>query len=583
MNRILLFALFLVSLNSIAFAQQADESFRSLVDEVWEYDLREDPLEATSVGDHRFNDRLPDESLAACLRRGKQGQEFLDRLTSIDRAKLSPDEQLNYDIFRLLLENRAAEFHFETYLIPITNRWGFHIAFPDLPNRAPLKTVGDYENYLARLEAFDHYAKQHIERLRAGVKKGRTLPSVVLHGYRKPIETHIVDDPTTSVLYAPCNKFPSHFSQADQERLSARAQMAIAEHVSPGYASFLKFMETEYVPAARGSIGASALPDGREYYRYCVRKFTTLDLSPQQVHATGLSEVERIKAEMKTVIAKTKFDGDFAAFVDFLRTDPQFYPTTGEQLMKEAAYILKRMDGQLPKLFKTLPRMPYGIRRVPDYIAPATTTAYYVTPSGDRTRAGYYYLNTYNLKSRPLYELEALSLHEAVPGHHLQLALQQELRDLPKFRRFASFTVYVEGWALYAERLGLEVGFYKDPYSDFGRLSYEMWRACRLVVDTGIHYQGWTRRQAIEFMAENTALSLHNIEAEVDRYISWPGQALGYKIGELKIRQLRALAERTLGDQFDLREFHHVVLRSGSVPMSVLEANVRNYLRANTK
>jgi uncharacterized protein (DUF885 family) len=286
---------------------------------------------------------------------------------------------------------------------------------------------------------------------------------------------------------------------------------------------------------------------------------------------------------MEAILRRVKFDGDRQAFVELLRTDPRFYAVTPEQLMKEVGYTLKRIDGELPRLFSKLPRTPYGIREIPAYVAPRTTTAYYMLPSGDGTRAGFYYVNTYNLKSRPLFEIEALSLHEAVPGHHLQLALQQELVDLPQFRRFTEFTSFVEGWGLYAERLGLELGCYQDPYSDYGRLSYEMWRACRLVVDTGIHYFGWTRRQAIDFMAENTALSLHNIEAEVDRYIAWPGQAVAYKIGELKIRQLRSRAEQELGDRFDIRAFHAAVLERGSLPLDVLEENVNSYIAAALK
>jgi uncharacterized protein (DUF885 family) len=320
------------------------------------------------------------------------------------------------------------------------------------------------------------------------------------------------------------------------------------------------------------------LPRGREFYRHRVRQFTTLDVEPQQIHDTGQAEVRRIKAEMEAVIREAGFKGDFNAFVEFLRHDPRFYAESPEQLLKEVSLVLKRMDGELPKLFKTLPRTPYGIREVPDFIAPRTTTAYYQPPAGDGSRAGFYYVNTHNLKGRPLYEIEALSLHEAVPGHHLQIALAQELNDVPPFRRFAGFTAFVEGWGLYAERLGLEVGFYRDPYRNFGRLSYEMWRACRLVVDTGMHYLGWTREQAITFMADNTALSLHNITAEVDRYIAWPGQAVAYKTGELKIRELRDLAEERLGDGFDVREFHDAVLASGAIPLSALEANVRMWI-----
>jgi uncharacterized protein (DUF885 family) len=309
-----------------------------------------------------------------------------------------------------------------------------------------------------------------------------------------------------------------------------------------------------------------------------VRRFTTLDLTPLEVHSIGLAEVQRIRGKMQEIIERVEFDGNFAQFIEFLRTDERFYVDDPEELLRRTSLVLKRMDGQLPKLFNTLPRLPYGIRPIPDFIAPKTTTAYYSPGAGDGTRAGYYNVNLYNLPSRPLYEIEALSFHESVPGHHLQIALQQEIEDLPAFRRFSGFTAFVEGWALYAERLGLETGFYQDPYSDFGRLSYEMWRALRLVVDPGMHYLGWTRQQAIDFMAQNSALSLHNIVAEVDRYIAWPGQAVAYKMGELKIRELREYAESELGDRFDVREFHDVVLLSGAVPMGVLETNVSTWV-----
>jgi uncharacterized protein (DUF885 family) len=387
-----------------------------------------------------------------------------------------------------------------------------------------------------------------------------------------------VDNPTASLFYEPLRQFPAEMPRETQSKLAAEAGEAIRHSIVPGYRRFLNFMREEYVPAARGEIAASALPRGREFYRHRVRRFTTLDLTPEEVHQRGLAEVERIGREMRTAIERSGFKGDFAAFVDHLRTDEQFYADSPEELLKEVAYVLKRIDGQLPKLFGKLPRTPYGIREVPAYIAPRTTTAYYMQPTGDGTEAGFYYVNTYNLRSRPLYEIEALSLHEAVPGHHLQLALQQELENLPNFRRFSGFTAFVEGWALYAERLGLELGFYQDPYSDFGRLSYEMWRACRLVVDTGMHYLGWTREQAIDFMAKHTALSMHNIRSEVDRYIAWPGQALAYKTGELKIRELRQLAEEKLADRFDVRQFHDVALGSGSVPLDVLEENVRRWM-----
>ena len=376
-----------------------------------------------------------------------------------------------------------------------------------------------------------------------------------------------------------CKVSRRHIGPADQERLRAEAKAAIAESVVPSYRRFLKFMRDEYVPSCRTSIAASALPHGRDYYRYCVHKFTTLDeMTPEEAHATGLAEVARIRGEMEKIIRDVKFDGDFAAFIEHLRTDPQFYAKTPEELKKDASYILKRMDGQLPKFFGHLPRMPYGVREVPEYIAPQSVAAYYQSPAGDGTRAGFFYINTSNLPSRPLYTLQSLCLHEAVPGHHLQIALQHEIEGQPMFRKYSGFTAFSEGWALYAEHLGTEAGFYDDPYSDFGRLTMEIWRACRLVVDTGIHYMGWTREQAVEYMRANSAQSEHDIRSEVDRYIGWPGQALAYKTGEMKIRSLRADAEKQLGDRFDLRAFHDVVLANGAVPLPVLDGVVKQWI-----
>jgi uncharacterized protein (DUF885 family) len=563
---------------TLVMANESQEKLEKLLADEWEFQLSESPVFATRMGVHRWDDQLSDESLANQDRRARQKRRFLRRWEAIDRNQLVGTARVNYDIFGRLLKDEIAEFKYGMHLIPITNRSGFHISFAELPRQVRFKSVEDYENYLARLRAFSKYSSNHIALLREGINKQLVLPSAVLEGYQDSISAHIVADPTNSLLYGPLQRFPEHISDSDRSRLCEQAAEAIAEHVVPGYEAFLRFMTSEYLPACRGSIGASALPQGREFYRHRVRKFTTLDLTPEEVHETGVSEVARIRAEMEEIIEKVKFDGDFASFLRFLREDPRFYAETPEQLQKEISYVLKRMDGALPRLFGVLPRTPYGIRVVPEYIAPKTTTAYYQPPSGDGSQAGFYYINTYNLKARPLYGIEALSLHEAVPGHHLQIALQQELSDLPEFRRFAGITAFIEGWGLYAERLGLEVGFYEDPYSDFGRLTYEMWRACRLVVDTGMHYLGWTRQRAIQYMADNTALSLHNIEAEVDRYISWPGQALAYKTGELKIRQLRRIAEEQLGDRFDIRRFHDVVLGSGAVPLAVLEENVREYL-----
>ncbi len=559
----------------------AADRLHQLFEDAWEYRLQENPLFATSVGVHKYNDELPTVSVAAAQRQLKKERAFLKRLQAIDRSELSDEDRLNYDLFERVRERRIAEGEVRDHLIPITNRSGFHISFPQLADRMPLNTVADYEDYIARLNAFEQYARQHIELMQTGVNEGYTLPKVVLDGASETIRPQIVDNPTESRLYEPFEDVPDRISESDRSRLREAGAAAIDTSVVPGYEAFLAFMTDTYIPNARDTIAAATLPNGEAYYEHKVRYYTTLDRTPEEIHQTGREEVTRIRKEMMEIVEQEGYGDDFDGFVEFLRTDDQFYADSDEELLKETSYILKRMDGKLPELFETLPRTSYGIREVPDYIAPRTTTAYYQRPSGDGTQAGFYYVNTHDLPSRPLYEIEALSLHEAVPGHHLQIALQQELEGLPAFRRHTNFTAFVEGWALYAERLGLEVGFYDDPYSNFGRLSYEMWRALRLVVDTGMHDMGWSRQRAIDYMLENSALTETNVTNEVDRYIAWPGQALAYKMGELKIRSLRQRAEEQLGDQFDLREFHNVILENGSIPLRVLEQQVDAYIEQN--
>ena len=564
----------------------ASSELQGLFDEDWEFSLRERPLFATYVGDHRFDDKLGSVTLADQERRNEQAKEFLRRLNEIDRGALSSDEQLNHDIFKIRKENAITTYEFCPYLMPVNKKGGFHSGFAQLPDRVPLNTPKDYENYIARLKAFEPFVDEHIELMRVGMSRGYVPPQVVLEGVEETIKPHIPDEPDKSPLFKAFEKFPEGMDEAERKRLTEDGREAIRDSVIPDYRRLLEFVEKEYAKAGREGISISSLPNGRAYYEHLVRRFTTLDMTPKQVHDTGLAEVRRLREEMDNIIKKVEFDGNFHQFTEFLRTDKRFYVDDPKDLMKETAYILKKMDGELPKLFKTLPRMPYGIKPVPDYTAPNATTAYYSPSPGDGSRAGYYYVNTYDLGSRPLYEMEALSLHEAVPGHHLQLALQHELEGMPQFRRFGGFTAFVEGWALYAEHLGLEVGFYEDPYSDFGRLTYQMWRACRLVVDTGIHYFDWDRQRAVDFMAENTGLPVLNINTEVDRYIAHPGQAIAYKIGELKVSELRRLAEQELGKSFDRREFHDVVLRNGAIPLKVLEANVKKWLverwKANT-
>jgi uncharacterized protein (DUF885 family) len=547
--------------------------FHQFLADDWEMRMQADPLFATATGDNRFNDRLPDISEAYFDSHLASLQGLENRLGQFKRASLPLADQLNYDIYARLLANEIGLLGFHAYRMPISKAGGFHIYFPELYLQMPMGTEQDYGNYISRLAAFKRYVEGHLEIMRAGLREGQIPPRVTLEGVSDSIRSHIVDDPAHSLFFKPFEQFPASASGPAAGRLKEAGLAAIRDSVLPGYAALLRFVEDEYLPAARTSISAEDMPGGREYYRLCIRHFTSLDLTPEEVHQTGLDEVRRIQAEMQAVIRQVGFEDNFKAFVEFLRSDPRFYAATPEVLLEKTALVLKRMDGELPGLFKTLPRLPYGIRPIPDYAAPGNTTAYYQPGSGDGSRAGYYYVNTYDLKSRPFYEIEALSLHEAVPGHHLQLALQQEL-DLPNFRRFGGCTSFVEGWALYSERLGLETGFYADPYSNFGRLSYEMWRACRLVVDTGIHALGWTRQQAIDFMAERTCLTLLNITNEVDRYIAWPGQALAYKIGEIKIRQLRTQAEKELRAKFNLREFHDTLLTSGAVPLDVLESMV---------
>jgi uncharacterized protein (DUF885 family) len=550
----------------------------ALFSEEWNFRLQENPLFATVAGYHQYDDRLPNVTIADQIRRAEFSRDLLKSLEQIDRAVLTRAEQINYDIFKMQLEDNLANFEYKAYLIPFTVDDGFHIGFARLPNQAPRATVQDYENYIKRLRAFPEYVAQHIELLKEGLKTGMTMPQIVLQGFEVTISTHIVDDPQTSVFYAPFTKFPAAMPEPEKARLGQAGAAAIREAIVAGYQTLFDFMMKEYIPQARATIGASELPNGRDYYTQRIRHFTTLNMSVDEIHQLGLSEVQRIRNEMMKIIQQVGFKGDFAAFLKFLRTDPQFYAKTPDELLKDASYIAKRMDGKLPAFFKKLPRLPYGVQAVPAHLAPKYTGGRYVGPALGSAEPGYYWVNTYALENRPLYVLESLTLHEAVPGHHLQNALARELENLPNFRRFTYLSAFGEGWGLYCEWLGLEAGFYTNPYSNFGRLTYEMWRACRLVVDTGIHAKGWRRDQAMEFLASNTALSLHEVRTETDRYISWPGQALAYKIGELKIRELRRKAEEALGDKFDIREFHDVVLRNGAIPLSTLEGEVNAYI-----
>jgi uncharacterized protein (DUF885 family) len=550
----------------------------ALFDRAWETRLRENPFFATGVGRHEYDDRLPSMTPADLQRRAAQNKATLAELAEIGRANLPPAEVVNADMCRRQLAQSIESYELGDYQMPFNADSGFHSGFSRLPEEVPLATVKDYENYISRLRAWPRYVREEIALMRMGIARGFTVPRATLEGYDRTMSAHVVDDPVKSVFWKPFVKFPSTVPEADRERLRSEGRAAVMEGAVAGYRELLDFFLKEYLPNARTTLAASALPNGRAYYAFKIREFTTLDLTPEQIHDIGLREVERIGGEMNAVMKNVGFTGDFAAFLQFLRTDPRFYAKTPDELLARAAWIAKRMDGKLPSLFKTLPRLPYTVAPVPADIAPKYTSGRYVGAAFGSTQPGIYWVNTYKLESRPLYNLEALTLHESVPGHHLQVALAQELGGLPNFRRFSYISAFGEGWGLYCEWLGLEADFYTDPYSNFGRLTYEMWRACRLVVDTGIHAKGWTRQQAIDYMATRTALPLHEVETEVDRYISWPGQALAYKLGELKIKELRKRAEAALGTRFDVREFHDVVLGSGSVPLGVLEANVDRWI-----
>ena len=570
-----------LSLSLITIASENPKTeLRKIFDETWEFELQEFPLSATGVGDNRFNDRLASMTVADLQRRYEFYKKMRERLNKIDRAQLTRDDRINYDLFDRQLWDNIKNFEFKAYQIPLTVDGGFHIYFASLPNQVPLATVEDYGNYIKRLQAFPKFVDEHILLMKAGLREGRTLARVILDGYEVTIQSHVVDNPENSVFYSPFKDFPITVPEGEQKRLRKAGKAAIMEAVVPGYQQFLDFMMVEYIPNARETLGAFELPDGKAYYDQRVRYFTTLDISVEEIHQLGLQEVKRIRSEMAEIVKEVEFEGDFTAFLKFLRSDPQFYPKTPQELLMTAAFICKKMDGKLPSLFKTLPRTPYGVEPVPDHLAPKYPAGRYVGTRPGSTRPGYYWVNTYSLENRPLYAMEALSLHEAVPGHHLQISLSQEMEieDQPLFRKYSYISAFGEGWGLYSEWLGLEAGFYTDPYSNFGRLTYEMWRACRLVVDTGIHAMGWTRQQVMDYMAANTALSLHEVRTETDRYISWPGQALSYKIGELKIKELRRLAEEKLQEKFNIREFHDVILRNGSVTLPILEEEVNAYI-----
>ena len=573
------FLLLLATIPSAAQAQDQAARLQRLFADQHAWLMREVPELATYEGYPGFNDRWSDRSPEAIAAAKKHMVELLPRLIAIRRDKLGPDDQLNYDLFRWMIETEIEENRFPAeYLAIDPLGGGVHSEVPRVLESAPARTVKDYEDAIARLQKAPVLVDQNIALLREGIRTGVTQPRIVMRDVPAQVDAILKQAPADSVLLKKFRDFPATIPAADQDRLRREAAALVDGKIYPAFRKWRDFLANEYIPHCRGTIAFSAVPDGAAWYRAKVKRQTTTNLTPDEIQAIGVSEVKRIRAEMEKAMAAAEFHGAFADFVQFLRTDPRFYYTRADDLVTGYRDICKRIDEQLPKLFGKLPRTPYGVEPIDAYYAPSQTTAFYEPGSVDGSRPGIYRVNTYKLDQRPKYEMEVLSMHESVPGHHLQIALEHELADVPDFRKALDPTAFVEGWGLYAESLGYEMGFYKDPYSHFAQLSYEMWRACRLVVDTGMHALGWTRQQAIDFMQANTALTETNIVAEVDRYIAWPGQADAYKIGQLKIRELRTRAEQRLGAKFDVRRFHDEVLSAGALPLAVLDTRVNAWI-----
>jgi len=569
---------------------EASRKFRAYLDEDWKRWMQEYPETATLVGFPGQNRRWRDDSREGLQTRIRHLHESLTKLHPIPRDRLPAEEQFNYDLYRELLETAEEGLQYgddpipfrdvvpSNSWMPITQMGGIQQGAAEIIAAMPHQTVADYEDILARLEALPTSVEQNLLFLQGGLNKGYTPPKVMLRDVPKQIAGLIPADPLASPPLEPFKEFPAGFPEAERIRLTDRAKKLYASAVAPAFQKLHDYVTSTYLPACRESIAATALPNGAAAYAFHVRWQTTTNLTPQQIHEIGLSEVKRIRLEMDKVIASAGFKGSFHDFTEVLRTDQRFYYDRADDLVNGYRIITKKIDPELAHLFGKLPRLPYGVCVIPEFKAPSQTTAYYQPGAPSAGRPGCYFVNTFNLHARPKWEMEALSLHEAVPGHHLQLSLGQEMENVPEFRKHLGYSAFVEGWALYSESLGEELGMYKDPYSKFGQLSYEMWRAVRLVVDTGMHAMGWTRQQAIDFFRENTGKTDQDITVEVDRYIVWPGQALAYKIGQMKIRELRSQAEKKLGERLDVRKFHDAVLEEGAVPLSVLEARIKRWM-----
>ena len=553
-----------------------EQKFLELLDKEFTKSIEDNPIYASYMGDLRFNTLWPDYSIEKINKDHEHTLKVIEELEMMSVDDFSDENKLNYRLFLDGYKNSADKHQYQIHLLPFSHRGGIQLQH-ETAETLPLRNFQQYMDWISRLEKLDDVIDQYIALANQGIKNQVMPPKVLMSRVLNQIKLQNVDSYVNSPFYDAFEVLPDEISNEEQKQIREQAQTTITNVVIPSYVKLLNFFENSYYPNCRDTIGISDIKNGSKYYELIARQFTTTELTPDEIHNIGLSEVSRIKNEMFKIMDQVQWNGSFDEFLNFLRTDNQFYFETGEELFTEYLATSKRIDPLLVKLFKDLPSMPYGLKPIPMESAPDTTTAYYQRPAADGSRAGYYYVNLYMPEVRPKYEIEALSLHEAMPGHHLQIAYTMEL-DLPNFRKYGGYTAFVEGWGLYAESLGEDLGMYKDPYSKFGQLTYEMWRAVRLVVDTGMHYKGWSRQQAIEYFLENAAKTKQDVINEIDRYINWPGQALAYKIGELKIKELRAISENKLGDEFDIKEFHHEVLRHGGIPLYVLEENINSWI-----
>jgi uncharacterized protein (DUF885 family) len=576
--KLLFTIIFIGLLSTMAHGKESENDYSqklsSLLDSIWEYELSQFPAMARAEG-KETTASLTDISMPAMQARFDQFTQYQQQLKAIPLDALDPEDQISYLMQAYRLSNYIDNFRFKEYRVPITSEFGFHSSLGQIPSSTQIKNQQDLQRYFALLDAVPVNMQLNVQYMKEGLALGHSQPQVVLIGYEDSIRPFIGKTIQEHPFYAPILALDNTFLSEQQRQV---AEQKVAK-VQQAYQDFYDFFVNDYKVNTKTDIAATTWPDGDAFYKNRIKHYTTTDLSAEEIHKIGLEEVARIRSEMQQIVDSLEFDGDINAFIEFLRTDEQFYAKSAEELIIIASYISKKMDARLPKLFYKMPRTPYGVAPVPDSIAPKYTTGRYISPRSD-DEPGFYWVNTYALDKRPLYALPALTLHEAVPGHHFQISLAAEMDDLPNVRRKTYISAFGEGWGLYSEYLGLEVGMYDDPYDNFGRLSYEMWRACRLVVDTGMHVFGWSRDKALAYMLENTALSEHNVRTEIDRYISWPGQALSYKIGEIKIKELRARAEKALGDKFDIRAFHDALLAHGSVPLFILERNVDTFIRS---